>query len=67
MALSITSDCINCGVCLHECQNNAIAETGDIHVIDPNRCTECEDRHDEPQCVGVCAVDCIVPRSEAHA
>lgn len=61
MALLITQDCINCEVCQWECNQDAITKDGSIHVIDPDRCTECTGFHAEPQCVIVCAVDCIVP------
>ena len=59
MALIITEECVNCGVCEPECPNNAITEGDDIYVIDPARCTECVGHYDEPQCVEVCPVDCI--------
>jgi ferredoxin len=29
-------------------------------VIDPARCTECHGHYDEPQCVVVCPVECII-------
>lgn len=61
MALLITSDCINCEVCQFECNNDAIARGDDVHVIDAGRCTECVGFADKPQCVVVCAVDCIIP------
>ena len=31
-----------------------------IYVIDPARCTECVGHFDEPQCVVVCPVECII-------
>ena len=61
MALFITSDCINCEICQMECGNDAISRSDDIHVIDPDRCTECVGLHEEPRCVTVCAVACIIP------
>ncbi len=60
MALMITDECINCGACVPECPNEAISEGDDIHVIAPEKCTECVGWYDEPQCVQVCPVDCIV-------
>ncbi|MBM3439648.1 MAG: ferredoxin, partial [Bacteroidetes bacterium] len=27
----------------------------------PNKCTECQGFHEEPQCAAVCPVDCCVP------
>lgn len=61
MALLITQDCINCEICQWECDQDAISRSDTIHVIDANKCTECIGFHTEPQCVIVCAVDCIVP------
>ena len=31
-----------------------------IYVIDPKRCTECVGHFDQPQCVEVCPVACII-------
>ena len=61
MATTITSDCINCGACEPECPNESISEGSDIYVIDPEKCTECVGYFDEPQCIEVCPVDCIIP------
>ena len=33
----------------------------DTYYITPNKCTECQGFHDEPQCAAVCPVDCCVP------
>ncbi len=60
MALLINEECVNCGVCEPECPNEAISEGEDIYIIDPGKCTECVGHYDEPQCVDVCPVDCIV-------
>ncbi len=32
----------------------------EIYLIDPNLCTECVGHYNEPQCIEVCPVDCIV-------
>jgi len=32
----------------------------DVYYITPEKCTECEGFHDEPQCAAVCPVDCCV-------
>ncbi len=61
MALIINDDCTCCDACPSVCPNEAITEGDMIYVIDPDRCTECVGAHDEPQCVAVCPVDCIVP------
>jgi len=75
MALLITDECINCGACEPECPNNAIYEGGvkwelgsstfppvsdDYFYIVPDKCTECVGYYDEPQCMAVCPVDCII-------
>jgi len=57
MAMTITKECIACGVCETECPRNCI-ETGDIYVIDKSKCTECKDEGG-PKCIEVCPVDCI--------
>ena len=33
----------------------------EIYYIVPDKCTECEGFHEEPQCAAVCPVDCCVP------
>ena len=33
----------------------------DIYYITPNKWTECQGFHEEPQCASVCPVDCCVP------
>lgn len=80
MALLITDECINCGACEPECPNTAIYEGGtpwslngqshepienDFFYIVPDKCTECIGFYDEPQCVAVCPVDCII-KDPAH-
>ena len=61
MALTITSECINCDVCEPECPNGAISMGGEFYQIDPGKCTECVGHFDEPQCVQICPVECIPP------
>jgi ferredoxin len=61
MALKITKDCIVCGACEPECSNNAITAGEEVYEINPNLCTECVGYYDEPQCVIVCPVECIIP------
>jgi len=60
MSLLIHDECINCDVCEPECPNNAITQGDEIYEIDPNLCTECVGHFNEPQCIEVCPVDCIV-------
>ena len=37
----------------------------DVYYITPEKCTECQGFHDEPQCASVCPVDCCLP-DELH-
>jgi len=60
MSLLITDECINCDVCEPECPNGAISQGEEIYVINMNLCTECVGHFDEPQCIEVCPVDCII-------
>ena len=60
MALYIDETCINCGACEPECPTSAITEGDEIYIIDPNTCVECEGHFDEPRCIEVCPVDCII-------
>ena len=65
MALRITDECINCDVCEPKCPNDAISQGEQVYVIDPQRCTECVGHFDQPQCVEVCPVDCIITDPDA--
>ena len=60
MSLMITDECIACDACREECPNIAIEEGDPIYIIDSDLCTECVGSFDEPQCIEVCPVDCIV-------
>ena len=60
MAYKITDDCISCGACEPECQNQAITEGETIYVIDPDKCTECVGFFESSRCAEVCPVDCCV-------
>ncbi|MBT5031667.1 MAG: YfhL family 4Fe-4S dicluster ferredoxin [Proteobacteria bacterium] len=64
MSLKITDDCINCDVCEPECPNQAIFQGELIYEIDADKCTECVGHYDEPQCVVICPVDCIILDSD---
>ncbi|MCG6886411.1 MAG: YfhL family 4Fe-4S dicluster ferredoxin [Proteobacteria bacterium] len=64
MSLLITDECINCDVCEPECPNGAIYQGDEIYEINPDLCTECVGHFDEPQCIEVCPVDCIIPNPE---
>jgi ferredoxin len=41
-------------------QKNAPVDD-DIYYIVPDKCTECQGFHEEPQCAAVCPVDCCLP------
>jgi ferredoxin len=60
MSLIITDECIACDACREECPNEAIEEGDPIYIIESDYCTECVGWFDEPQCVEVCPVDCII-------
>ncbi len=60
MSLIITDECIACDACRDECPNIAIEEGDPIYLIDSDMCTECVGSYDEPQCIEVCPVDCII-------
>ena len=60
MSLIITDECIACDACREECPNEAIEEGDPLYLIDQDRCTECVGSYDEPSCVEVCPVDCII-------
>jgi ferredoxin len=60
MSLIITDDCIACDACREECPNGAIEEGDPIYLIESDLCTECVGSFDEPQCIEVCPVDCII-------
>ena len=58
MAHKITDECVACGSCLDECEQNAISEGDPIYVIDPEKCTDCGN------CKEACPHDCIVAPEE---
>lgn len=35
--------------------------SNDVYYITPDKCTECQGFHEEPQCAAVCPVDCCIP------
>ena len=58
MAYLITDECISCGACEEECENQAISEGATIYVIDPDKCTECVGNFESPKCLEICPVEC---------
>lgn len=63
MSLIITDECINCDVCEPVCPNQAIFQGTSIYEIRHENCTECVGHFNEPQCVAVCPVSCIIPNT----
>ncbi len=62
MAYKITDECISCGACEPECDNNAITEGETIYAVVPDKCTECVGFAESPKCVEVCPIDnCCIP------
>jgi len=61
MSYKITDECISCGACEAECQNEAISEGETIFVIDPDKCTECVGNFDTPKCAEICPVEAPQP------
>jgi ferredoxin len=59
MAMTITTECINCGACEPACPRGAVSQGDTYYVIDAATCTECAEEGSS-QCVDQCPVDCIV-------
>jgi len=58
----IASQCTACGACEFECPNAAIRLKGDIYIINPKKCTQCEGHFETQQCADICPVpDTCVP------
>lgn len=66
--MQINSNCINCGACIEECENNAIYNAGESYIVQgvthpplsdeytfivPDLCDSCK------TCVNACVVDAI--------
>jgi Fe-S-cluster-containing hydrogenase component 2 len=58
----IMAECPSCGDCLPVCPTKSITTKGGIYKINKDTCNECEDEHDEPQCLVACPAGeaCIV-------
>ncbi|MBO9732041.1 MAG: 4Fe-4S dicluster domain-containing protein [Chitinophaga sp.] len=41
-------------------QRNSPLSVTDYYIV-PDKCTECQGFHEEPQCAAACPVDCCVP------
>lgn len=55
MSHRITEECIVCGACQPECPEQAIVESAERFVIDPDQCGDCGD------CAEVCPVGACLP------
>ncbi len=66
MARKITEECISCGACESECQNEAISEGETIYMIDPAKCSECVGIAESPRCAEVCPVDNAIISDPDH-
>ncbi len=44
---------------LHHLENQDFYSNDYFYIV-PDKCTECEGFHDEPQCVSVCPVDSVL-------
>ena len=60
MALLIKDNCINCDMCDPECPNEAITFGDIIYEIDKDKCTECVGFYEQPTCMAVCPIKCII-------
>ena len=62
MAMTIVGDdCTACGDCKPACPTKSILVSKGVYRIDARTCNECEDEGGDPQCIGVCPADCIIP------
>jgi Fe-S-cluster-containing dehydrogenase component len=66
MSVIIDESCITCDACLQNCPVNAIVDdsanpTGEKrYYVQPEKCVECVDLFDDPQCAAICpSIGCI--------
>lgn len=66
MSVIIDDTCITCDACLQNCPVNAIVDdehnpTGESrYYVQPEKCIECVDVFDDPQCAAICpSIGCI--------
>lgn len=52
----VASQCTGCSICEFECPNAAISMKGEAFLINPKKCTQCEEQFDSPKCAEVCPV-----------
>lgn len=67
MALKIIESCVNCYACEPLCPSKAIY-LGKVHfMINPRKCTECEDDYKEAQCASICPIEGAILDSQGIA
>lgn len=66
MSVIIDESCITCDACLQNCPVSAIVDdsanpTGEKrYYVQPEKCVECVDLFDDPQCAAICpSIGCI--------
>jgi ferredoxin len=47
--------------CRTEAEASHAPRSNDVYYIVPDKCTECQGFHEEPQCAAVCPIDCCIP------
>ena len=47
-----------------ETSDSQLPVSDDVYYITPDKCTECQGFHEEPQCAAVCPVDCCIPNED---
>lgn len=47
-----------------DAEERILPVSNDVYYITPDKCTECQGFHEEPQCAAVCPVDCCVPNED---
>jgi ferredoxin len=57
MALKIIESCVNCYACEPLCPSKAIFMGKAHFMINPRKCTECEDDYKDPQCASICPIE----------
>lgn len=45
----------------HDADERNAPISDEVYYIVPDKCTECQGFHEEPQCAAVCPVDCCIP------
>jgi len=67
MALEIIEGCVNCWACLPLCPNEAIIQAAPHFLIEAERCSECAEAFDTPQCAAICPVEGVIINAAGEA